>query len=129
MRLHSSLLLALPGISLAAELGSQSYETLENTPTYYEAPAMTGSMEAEGFSVTETQESNVEQVNAENEGADRPDWRKKLRSRGQCDATTSNNFTVSGSEDTAQAEKVPEGESYATSEEQGYGEPSDLMNT
>ncbi|CDI88055.1 hypothetical protein EPH_0026470 [Eimeria praecox] len=124
MRLHSSLLLVLPGISLAAEVGSQSYETLESSTTYQDAQestaAVTESMDAEGFGLPHTEEGYAEHVNAEGDESDRPDWRKKLRNRGQCDTTTSNTFTVSGSseEQLGETEKVAEGEEY---ESQGYG--------
>ncbi|CDJ35834.1 dense granule protein GRA11, putative [Eimeria mitis] len=126
MRLHSSFFLVLPGVCLAAEVSSQSFETVENTTTYQDSQqdttdAVTRNMEAEGFSLPQTEEGYVEQVNAEGEESDRPDWRKMLRNRGQCDTMTSNTFTVSGSaeEQAGEAEKAAESEQYETT---GYSQ-------
>ncbi|CDI81962.1 dense granule protein GRA11, putative, partial [Eimeria acervulina] len=112
-----------PGISLVAEVRSQSYETFESTTTYHDAQqdttaAVTGSIDSESYSLSHTEEGYIGQLSAEDD-SDRPDWRRMLRNRGQCDSTTSNTFTVS--EQAGVAGKAMEGEYEMEGYKQGEG--------
>ena len=133
MRLHTSLLLVLPGVSLAAKVTSQSYETFEASTAYqdlqHESTAgVPSNVESDGFGLPHTEESYVENINGDE--PDHSDMRKKLRSRGQCDSDSTNTFTVPGAseEHVAETGKGAAGEQYMAHEyEQAAGKDAQSM--
>ncbi|XP_026193475.1 uncharacterized protein LOC113147371, partial [Cyclospora cayetanensis] len=92
MRLHSSLLIVLPGISLAAGIGTQGYETVETNPKYEDTEQ--NHAVARGFEVPQN-EGGAESTETESCESHTSDSRKKLRTRGQCSTNRSSTINAS----------------------------------